>query len=407
MLNPIKIKEDFPIFKRKINGHPIIFLDNASSTEKPKCVIDAIKDCYENYYANIHRGIYSLSEEATEAYESARSKTSKFINAKSEKEIIFTRNATEAINLVAYSWGNKFIKKGDEIILSVMEHHSNLVPWQELAAKKGAKLKIIPLKKDFTLDFDAYKKLLSKKTRLLSLTWMSNVLGTINPVKKFIKEAKKYGATVLIDGAQSVPHLETNVQDLGCDFLVFSSHKMLGPTGVGVLYGKTGMLEKMPPFLYGGDMIREVTQFKSTYNELPWKFEAGTPNIADVIAFKNAIEYIEKIGLKNIEAHEKELLSYAKEKFSKYKKVHMYSPKTELSGGILSFNIEGVHPHDAATIFNEQNVCIRASQHCAAPLMKALNIGSTNRMSFYVYNTKEDIDMAEKALKNVLKIFKV
>jgi len=407
MLDPLKIKKDFPIFKRKINGHPIVFLDNAASTEKPKCVIDAIKDCYENYYANIHRGIYSLSEESTDAYESARKKTAEFINAKSESEIIFTRNATEAINLVAYSWGNTFIKKGDEIILSVMEHHSNLVPWQELASRKGAKLKIIPIKKDFTLDFEAYKKLLSKKTKLLSLTAMSNVLGTITPVKKFIKEAKKYGAKVLIDGAQSIPHLKTNVQYMNCDFLVFSSHKMLGPTGVGVLYGKKEILEKMPPFLHGGDMIREVTQFKSTYNDLPWKFEAGTPNIVDVIAFKKAIEYIESIGLKNIEEHERKLLTYAKEKFSKYKNVHLYSPKTKLSGGILSFNIKDIHPHDVATIFNTKNVCIRASQHCASPLMKALNVGSTNRISFYIYNTLSDIDEAEKALKNVLKIFKV
>jgi len=407
MLDPLKIKRDFPIFKRKINKKPIVFLDNAASTEKPKCVIDAIKDCYENYYANVHRGIYNLSEETTSAYESARKKTADFINAKSENEIIFTRNATEAINLIAYSWGNTFIKKGDEIILSVMEHHSNLVPWQELAKRKGAKIRVIPLKKDFTLDFEVYKKLISKKTKLLTLTAMSNVLGTINPIKKFIKEAKKHNITVIIDGAQSVPHLKTDVQDLDCDFLAFSSHKMLGPSGVGVLYGTSKILKKMPPFLYGGDMIKEVTQFKSTYTDIPWKFEAGTPNIADVIAFQKAIEYIEKIGLKNIEDHEKNLLSYAKEKFSKYKQVHLYSPKTEISGGILSFNIKGIHPHDAATIFNTENVCIRASQHCASPLMKALGVGSTNRMSFYIYNTKEDIDKAEIALKKVLKIFKI
>lgn len=407
MLNTSKIKNQFPIFSRKTNGKPLIYLDSAASTQKPKIVIDAIKNYYETSYANIHRGIYSLSEKSTEAYEHSRETVAKFVNAKSSKEIIFTKNATESVNLVAYSFGNTFIKKNDEIIVSVLEHHSNLVSWQELAKRKRAKLKIIPLKKDLTLDFEAYKKLLTKKTKLVALTAMSNVTGTIIPIEKFIKEAKKYKAKTLIDGAQSVPHLKTNVQKIGCDFLVFSAHKMLGPTGVGILYGKEEILDQMPPFLYGGDMIHKVKQLKSTYAELPWKFEAGTPNIADVIAFEKAIEFIQKIGPGKIHQHEKDLLKYAKEKFSKYPEIKLYTPTNPTNaGGILSFTVNGIHPHDLATIFNEDNVCIRVGQHCAAPLMNTLKIIAVNRMSFYLYNDLKDIDQAEKSLQKALKLFK-
>ncbi|MFA6918149.1 MAG: SufS family cysteine desulfurase [Candidatus Gracilibacteria bacterium] len=407
MLNISQIKKQFPIFSHKINGKPIVFLDSASSTQKPKIVIDTLKNYYETSYANIHRGIYSLSEKSTESYEQCRETVAKFINAKSSKEIIFTKNTTESINLVATSFGNTFVNENDEIIVSVLEHHSNLVSWQELAKRKQAKLRIIPLKNDLTLDFEVYKKLLTKKTKLVALTAMSNVTGTVVAVEKFIKEAKKYGAKTLIDGAQSVPHMKTDVRKMDCDFLAFSGHKMLGPTGIGVLYGKEEILNKMPPFLYGGDMINEVKQFKSTYAELPWKFEAGTPNIADVIAFEKAVKFIQSIGFVKIEQHEKKLLKYAKEKLSKYKEVKLYTPKNEAdAGGILSFTVAGIHPHDLATVFNEDNVCIRVGQHCAAPLMDALKLTAVNRMSFYLYNDFKDIDQAEKSLKKALKLFK-
>lgn len=407
MLNQSKIKNQFPIFSHKKDGKPLVFLDSASSTQKPKIVIDVLKNYYETSYANVHRGIYDLSEKSTEAYEKSRKTISKFINAKSAKEIIFTRNTTESINLIAYSFGNSNINKNDEIIVSALEHHSNLVPWQELAKRKHAKLKIIPLKKDLTLDFESYKKLLTKKTKIVAITAMSNVTGTIVPIEKFVKEARKYNAKILIDGAQSVPHLKTDVQKIDCDFLVFSAHKMLGPTGVGILYGKEATLDDMPPFLYGGDMISEVKQFNSSYAELPNKFEAGTPNIADVIAFEKAIEFIEEIGLENIEKHEKSLLKYAKEKFSKYPEVKLYTPKDcKNAGGILSFTVKGIHPHDLATIFNEDNVCIRTGQHCAAPLVESLGEIALNRMSFYVYNDFNDIDIAKKSLKKALKLFK-
>lgn len=407
MLNAKKLKKEFPIFSRKINGKPIVYLDNGATTQKPKAVINALKKYYEYSNSNIHRGIYELSEESTNAFEHCREVVAKFINAKGSKEIIFTKNATESINLVAVSYGNTFIKAGDEIIVSALEHHSNLVPWQELAKRKKAKLKIIPLKRDLTLDFEAYKKLLTKKTKFVAITALSNVTGTIVPVKKFIAEAKKIGAKTLIDGAQSVPHTKTDVRNLGCDFLAFSAHKMLGPTGVGILYGKEKVLEKMPPFLYGGSMISEVDQFSASYNEVPFRFEAGTPNIADVIAFEKAIKFLQKIGMEKIEKHEKELLKYAKEKFSKYKEITLYSPEnTAFSSGILSFSVKGIHPHDLATIFNEDNVCIRVGQHCASPLMHTLKVFAVNRMSFYLYNDKSDIDQAEKSLKKALKIFK-
>jgi len=403
MLNPRALKSRFPIFSRKIKGKSIVYLDNASSTQKPKVVIDALKNFYENHYANIHRGLYTLSEEATEAYENARKTTAKFIHAKSEHEIVFTRNCTESINLVAYTWGESEIRKGDEIIASALEHHSNLVPWQELARKKSAKLKIIPLKNNLTLDLQAFKKLLNKKTRLVALTAMSNVTGTVPPVKEMIRLAHKFGARVLIDGAQSVAHSTTDVQKLDCDFLAFSSHKMLGPTGVGVLYAKQRILESIPPFMFGGDMVRYVTQTKASFEEVPWKFEAGTPNIADVVAFEAALKFLQKVGLKNIEAHEKKLLTQTKKLFSKYKSVQIYSAKN--STGILSFTIKGVHPHDISAVFNEENVCVRAGHHCAHPLMDRLRVPATARISFYLYNDSSDIARLEKALLKVFKIF--
>ncbi len=409
MFDPHSIKEDFPILNNKINSRPLIYLDNASTTQKPKIVIEALKNYYENSNANIHRGIHTLSEKATASYEKTRLNIAKFINATSEKEIIFTRNTTESINLMAYTWGETNIKENDEIIVSAIEHHSNLVPWQQLCQRRQAKLKIIPIKQNLTLDLDQYAKLLSKKTKLVAVTGMSNVLGTIPNLKKIIDLAHQAGAITLVDGAQSVAHSPTDVQELDCDFMAFSAHKMLGPTGIGILYGKYEILNDMPPFLFGGDMVKVVEQYKAYWNDLPWKFEAGTPNIADVIAFDEALKYLEKIGMENVQKHDQKLLKYAVEKFSQYKNqnVKLFLPNDIVNnGGILSFSIKGIHPHDIATIFNEEGVAIRSGHHCSQPLIENLNVLATARISFYIYNTKEDIDLAELALQKTIKIFK-
>lgn len=421
MLDPKSLKKHFPILNRQINGKTLVYLDNASTTQKPRQVIEALKNYYENTNANIHRGIHTLSQEATEAYEKTRLTTAEFINAKSEKEIVFTRGTTESINAVAYSWGETNIATGDEIIVSALEHHSNLVPWQELCRRKNAHLKIIPLSSSLSLDLTAYEKLLGKNTKLVAITGMSNVLGTIPPIKKMIKAAHKVGAKVLVDGAQSVAHLPTDVQELDCDFLAFSSHKMLGPTGVGMLYGKENLLENMPPFNFGGDMVKIVTQEKAEWNDLPWKFEAGTPNIADVIAFEKALQVLSEVGMQNIANHDEKLLKYAIDRFGKYENVTLLTPGNTSSshasatgnthslatGGILSFTIEGVHPHDIAQIFDEEGVAIRSGHHCNMPLMELLKVPATARLSFYLYNNEEDIDRAEKALQKVLKVFKI
>ncbi len=414
MFNPEISKKDFPIFSRKINGKPLVYLDNASTSQKPKSVIDALTNYYKTFNANTHRGIHSMSEEATMAYEKTREHVAKFINAPLSKEIIFTRNTTEAINLVAYSWGETNIHKDDEIIVSAIEHHSNLVPWQELCRRKNATLKIIPIKEDLTLDMAAYAKMLSPKTKLVSITGMSNVLGFMPDLPTIIKLAHRAGlpaqrpsgALVLVDAAQSAAHIPTDVKKLDCDFLAFSSHKLLGPTGVGVLYGKFAHLSDMPPFMFGGDMVKAVQQDKAYWNDLPWKFEAGTPNIADVIAFDAALTYLEKVGFANIRHHDEKLLKYAVKKFSKYENqgVRLILPKSQTSS-ILSFSIKGIHPHDIAQIFNDEGVAIRSGYHCSQPLIDQLNLSSTARMSFYFYNTEEDIDKAEKALQKVLKTF--
>lgn len=406
MLDPKKIKKDFPIFQRKINGKPLVYLDNAATSQKPKQVIDAIKYFYENTNGNIHRGIHTLAEESTEQYEHTRLVVAKFINARSPKEIIFTRNTTESINILAWIWAELNIKEGDEIIVSELEHHSNLIPWQERTAYAKAKLQVIPVTKDFTLDLAAYKKLLNKKTKLVAITGMSNVTGYIPPLKEMIKEAHKFGAKILVDGAQSVSHLPADVQDLDCDFLAFSGHKMLGPTGVGVLYVKTEILQDMPALIYGGGMVSEVEQFKAIYKEPPHSFEGGTPNIADTVAFAKALEYLQKIGLKNVHKHEQKLLKEAKKILSKYQEVKMQSPKNiDECGGILSFTIDNIHPHDIAAIFNNEGIAIRAGHHCCQPLMKKLGLTATARLSFYLYNTEEDLEKVEKALQKTLKIF--
>ncbi len=405
MINTTQIKKDFPILKTKKDGKPLVFLDNGATTQKPKQVINAITHFYETCNANVHRGIYDISQKATELYDETRELTLKFINAKSINEIIFTRNATESINLVAYTWGDQNISAGDEIIVSQFEHHSNLVPWQVLAAKKKAKLKIIPINSDYTLDFEAYKKLLTKKTKLVAITAMSNTTGTIIPVKKIIEEAHKKNAKVLVDAAQSAAHQKTDVKKLNCDFLAFSAHKMLGPTGVGILYAKESLLNKMPPFLYGGDMIKTVSNQCAKFAEPSQKYEAGSPNVAGVVAFAEAIKYLNKVGLKNIEKHEKELLKYAIEKFSKYPEVKIFAPPLAHASSILTFTLSCTHPHDIAEIFNSENIAIRAGQHCTEPLHNTLKIPASARISFYLYNTKQDVDRAEKALKKCLTIF--
>lgn len=402
------LKKDFPILKRKINGKPLIYLDSASTSQKPAAVLSTLQKYYTNSNANIHRGIHTLSEEATEQYENTRKKVAKFINAKTEEEIIFTKNCTEAINCVSVSWAKKYIKSGDEIIVSALEHHANLVPWQELAKEKNAVLKIIPLTADYLLDLKAYEKLLSKKTKLVCVTAQSNVTGTIVPVKKITAMAHAIGAKVLIDGAQITGHAKINVRDIDCDFFAFSAHKMLGPTGVGVLYVKQNIMNEMTPYMYGGDMVFSVQEQTATYRTGPWKFEAGTPNIAGVISFGAAIDYLENIGLDNIAAHDRELLDYAKKTFSAYPSVKIFSPsRPQDANGVLSFTINGVHPHDIATIFNEEGIAIRSGLHCAEPLLGRLGVNATARMSFYLYNTTKDIDAAEKALKKVLKTFRI
>ncbi|MBI1973057.1 cysteine desulfurase [Candidatus Woesearchaeota archaeon] len=400
---PPSIKNDFPIFKRKIHGKPLVYLDSASSSQKPRQVIDTIKDYYEKTHANIHRGVYTLSEEATLAYEDAHRKVARFINAKF-KEIIFTKNTTESINLLAYSLGLE-LKKGDEILLTEMEHHSNLVPWQQIAKRVGAAVKFMKVSQEGELVID--NKLFTPNTKIVAVTHISNVMGTINPIKEIIQKARSIGAKVVIDAAQSAPHIPIDVKELDADFLAFSSHKMLGPTGVGVLYGKQEFLEKMTPFLYGGDMIKEVKLEDTTFNDLPWKFEAGTPNIAGGIALGTAIDYLTNIGMHSIDQHEKELLQYAHEQLSKVKGITIYGPRDlKKKAGIIAFNFEDIHPHDVSSILDTEGIAIRGGHHCAMPLMKVLDIQASCRLSLYLYNTKEDIDVLVKALEKVRKVFK-
>ena len=406
ILDTEKIRADFPILKRKVHGKPLAYLDNAATSQKPQQVIDAITEYYAEFNANIHRGIHRLSEEATEMYEDAGRKTASFINAGSSEEIIFTKNATESLNLLAYSLTAN-LEKNDEIVISQMEHHSNLVPWQQIAKQRGFILKYIKINNDGTLNEDSINSAITKKTKIVSVTHVSNSIGTINPVREIAKISHENGAYFVVDGAQSVPHFETDVKEIGCDFLAFSSHKMLGPTGVGVLYGRKNLLEEMPPFLYGGGMIMEVTYENSTFKKLPWKFEAGTPNIAGSIGLGAAIDYLKKIGMKNIEAHDKKISKYAFEEISKIKGVKIYGPGYEQSGAMVSFNIDKVHPHDAASILDAEGIAIRASHHCCMPLMKMLGITGTARASFYLYNTFEEVDNLVEGIGKVKKVFRI
>lgn len=406
MYKSFDIKKDFPILKRIINGKPLVYLDNAATTQKPRQVIESLVDYYQNHNANIHRGIHTLAEEATAMHEEARGKIAKFIGAKSTKEIVFVRNSTEAINLVAYSWGRSFFKKGDAIILSESEHHSNIVPWQILAKEKNIKLFFIPVREDGQLNLDYFKKILTPQVKLVSLVHISNVLGTINPVERIGELAHEAGALFLVDGAQSVPRMPVNVQKLDCDFLAVSGHKMLGPTGIGFLYAKEKILSNMPPFLGGGDMIREVYLDHSEWNELPFKFEAGTPNIADAITLGTAVDYLEKIGMENIFRHEKRLTENALNRLGKLNYISIYGPKTtENKTGVISFSVKGIHPHDVAQLLDQEAVAIRSGFHCAMPLHQKLQMPSTCRASFYIYNTSEDIDRLVEGLDKAVKIF--
>nr|EAD3811909.1 cysteine desulfurase [Listeria monocytogenes] len=400
MIDIQKIRADFPILAQEINEKPLAYLDNAATSQKPKQVIEALTHYYEFDNANVHRGVHTLAARATDAYEAARGKVAKFIHAREVAEIIFTRGTTSAINLVVDSYAEANIEAGDEIVISYLEHHSNLIPWQQLAKRKGAVLKYIELEEDGTISVEQAKKTIGEKTKIVALAHVSNVLGTITPMKEIAAIAHQFGAVILVDGAQAVPHMEVDVVDLDADFYAFSGHKMMTPTGIGALYGKRELLDAMEPTEFGGEMIDFVELYDSTWKELPWKFEAGTPIIGGAIALGAAIDYLAEVGLANIHAHEQALASYAIEEMSKIEGITIYGPKDASKRcGLVTFNLEGAHPHDIATILDEDGIAIRAGHHCAQPLMKWLDVSSTARASFYIYNTKEEIDALIDGLK--------
>ena len=397
------IRKSFPVLEREVNNQLLVYLDNAATSQKPQVVIDALSHYYSNYNANIHRGIHTLAEEATAAYEATRATVRNFINAALSDEIIFTRGTTEGINLVAYTWGRKNIHEGDEIIISTMEHHSNIVPWQILCEEKKAVLKVIPINDDGELLMDEYKKLLSSKTKLVSIGHVSNALGTVNPVNQIIDAAHHIGALVLVDGAQSSVHLDIDVQEMDCDFFAFSGHKVYGPTGIGVLYGKKHILEEMPVFMGGGEMIKEVTFEKTTYNNLPYKYEAGTPNIADTIALKVALDFVTELGKGHIRNHENKLLKYATEQMQSIPGLHIIgNAKNKVS--LISFIIDNIHPQDIGVLLDNQGIAVRTGHHCTEPLMNRFGIPGTARASFALYNTKEEVDRLIKGLHKCVKM---
>lgn len=407
MIDVKKIRDDFPILKVRPYGRDLIYFDNAATTQKPYSVIKAIDDYYSGMNANVYRSAHYLSGVATNAYEEARNRVAKFINAGSEDTIIFTRNTTESINLVAYTWAMENIGEGDEIILTVAEHHSNMLPWQMVAEKKGAKLKYVYLDKDGRLDMQSYMEMLSIRVKLVAVQHVSNVLGIINPVEEITEAAHKVGAKVLVDGAQSVPHMKVDVREMGCDFFAFSGHKMMGPMGIGVLYIKKELLDSVPPFLRGGEMIDEVYEDRSTFAESPLKFEAGTPNVEGAVGISAAIDYLEGIGMDEVHGIETGLTQYALEKMKAIDFVDIYGPlDMQDRAGVISFNVADIHPHDVATILDQDGIAIRSGHHCAQPLMRYLGVPATCRASFYVYNTEEEIDIFAESLKNVRKWFK-
>ena len=399
-----RVRQDFPILRQQVHDKPLVYLDNAATTQKPQVVIDRLMEYYSSENANIHRGVHYLSEQATQAYEGARAKVRDFLNAAEDREVIFVRGATEGINLVAQSYGRTHVREGDEVIVSAMEHHSNIVPWQILCEEKGASLRVIPINDDGELLLEAYADLLGPRTKLVSIAHMSNALGTINPVDRIIAMAHRQGVPVLVDGAQAAPHFGVDVQKLDCDFYVFSGHKLFGPTGVGVLYGKAALLESMPPYQGGGDMIRAVTFEKTLYNVLPFKFEAGTPNIAGVIGLGAAIDYVSNVGLERVVAHERELLAQATESLSAIKGLRIIGTARE-KASVLSFVMDGVHPHDIGTILDREGIAIRAGHHCAMPLMERFGVPATARASLALYNTQEEIQALARAIHKVNEVF--
>jgi len=399
------IRRDFPILQRQVRGKPLVYLDNAATSQKPRAVIDAVARYYESYNANVHRGIHTLSDEATDAYEQARIKVARFIKARSARGIVFVRNATEAINLVAMAWARKRLKPGDEILLSRMEHHSNLIPWQLVARETGAKLRFIYLNVDGTMNLSNIHELINDRTRLVAVSHMSNVLGTINPIRQLADLAHDRGALLLADGAQSVPHMPVDVGELGCDFLAFSGHKMLAPTGIGVLYAREELLEEMDPFMGGGNMIMEVSCETATWNEIPHKFEAGTPNIEGAIGLAAAIDYLNALGMENIRQHEMDLTGYAVQRLAEVKDLLVFGPQDpSIRGGVISFNFLDIHPHDVGTILDQEGVAIRAGHHCCQPLMNWLDVQATARASFYLYNTKDEVDRLVAALNTAKEV---
>jgi cysteine desulfurase/selenocysteine lyase len=406
MLDVQAIRRDFPILGRQVHGKPLVYLDNAATTQKPRAVIDALVHFYEHQNANIHRAIHTLGEEATAAYEETRAKVARFINAPRPESIVFTRSTTEALNLVASAWGRANVREGDEIVLTQMEHHSNMVPWQRLAQEVGASVRYIGVTDEGTLDLDGLDDIITEKTKLVSVTQVSNAFGTINPLDKIIAAAHRRGALAVVDGAQSVPHMPVDVQAMGCDFLAFSAHKMLGPTGVGVLCARHELLEAMEPYQSGGEMIRRVRLEGATWNDVPWKFEAGTPNIADVIAFGAGLDYLSALGMDNVRAHERELAGYALGRLAQLKDIIIYGPRdASQRGGVVSFNCSDIHPHDVGTILDQEGIAIRAGHHCAQPLMRRFDIAGTARASFYIYNTREEVDALAEGIEKARAFF--
>ncbi|MFH1257385.1 MAG: cysteine desulfurase [Candidatus Micrarchaeota archaeon] len=403
MFDAQKIRDDFPTLK--MNGKPLIYLDSAATSQRPVQVIEAMDDYYRNFNATVHRGIYRISEMATDRYEKAREKVAKFINAK-PREVIFTRNTTESINAVAYAYGNVHVNSGDGVLLTQMEHHSNLIPWQQLAKRRKANLHFAMVDDEGFLKMDEFDANLKKKPKITAFTHASNVLGTINPVKEMVGKAHEHGSVVLVDGAQSVPHMKVDVKAMDCDFFAFSGHKMLGPTGIGVLYAKEEILEKMEPFITGGSMIKTVTLEKSEWAELPQKFEAGTPAIAETIGLGASVDYLQKLGMEDVRRHEIELTKYALEKLGGFRDIRVFGPHAEKKGGVIAFNLKGVHPHDAASLLDQQGIAVRAGHHCAHPLMQRYGVPATLRASFYVYNTKQDVEKFTEALKMVESVLK-
>ncbi|WP_041638990.1 cysteine desulfurase [Anoxybacillus flavithermus] len=402
-MNVKELRQLFPILDQQVNGKPLVYLDSAATSQKPLPVIEAIDNYYRQYNSNVHRGVHTLGTKATDAYEGAREKVRRFIGAASTEEIIFTRGTTTAINLVAASYGRANVREGDEIVITYMEHHSNIIPWQQVAKQTGATLKYIPLQPDGTIRLEDVEQTVTPNTKIVAVMHVSNVLGTINPVKEIAQIAHKNGAVVVVDGAQSTPHMKVDVQDIDCDFYAFSGHKMCGPTGIGVLYGKKRLLEQMEPVEFGGEMIDFVGLYESTWKELPWKFEGGTPIIAGAIGLGAAIDFLEQVGLDHIAEHEHRLAQYALEQLATIDGLTIYGPKAR--AGLVTFNIDGVHPHDVATVLDAEGIAVRAGHHCAQPLMKWLNVTATARASFYLYNTEEEIDALVSALKKTKEYF--